>query len=1013
MVHDPRVPAHAEVLPKLVPQRRIPRATYRLQLNSNFTFRDACALVPYLHDLGISDCYLSPILKARPGSQHGYDICDHSQLNPDLGSEDDFSALSGALRSRGMGLILDTVPNHMVIGDSQNSWWFDVLEIGPTSSYAAYFDIDWHPVKPDLDNKVLLPILDDQYGRVLEDGKLQLIFQNGAFFLRYYDVRLPLAPRTYSKMLARPIPELLDRLGEQNEHVQELQSILTALSYLPSRTEVSPDRIAERVREKEIIKKRIAALCNSCHNIKTALDETLRDFNGQPGDPHSFDPLDELIEAQPYRLAFWKVATEEINYRRFFDINDLAAIRVELPEVFQATHQLLFRLVQEGKVSGLRIDHPDGLWDPFAYLRRIQDNTLLRSAETNSSPDTGPASLLETTSVRDSGSIGAAEEQPTGTPPQPLFVVAEKILSEGESLPEEWPVDGTTGYDFLAQVNRLFVDSANGRVFDKIYHHFIGAQTEFRSLCLSAKKMVMLVAMAGEINALSHQLDRISEKNRRYRDFTLNSLTFAIREVIACLPIYRTYLSEHKEPSKRDQDYIESAVAEAKKRNPRTARAVFDFIRDTLLFRNIDHFHPEDRRQIIEFVMKFQQVTAPVMAKGVEDTVFYVYNRLVSLNEVGSSPGQFGSRLETFHAMNTKHRERWPHTLLATSTHDTKRSEDVRARISVLSEIPREWNQALTRWSRMNARHKTLVDGEPAPDRNDEYLLYQTLLGAWPSQPLSPGQWGPFRERITGYMLKAAKEAKVHTSWINPNDPYDAAVQKFTRAVLAEDKKNRFLKHFATLQQFVSFHGRVNALSQLLLKLTSPGVPDIYQGTELWDDSLVDPDNRRPVDYNLRRSMLASLRQRLDGSEATVQLIRELLDSMDDGRIKLYLTYRVLNYRRDHEALFSEGDYVPLVAFGEHQHQVCAFARTLHDEAVLVVTPRLTVRLSNGNQHLPLGAGVWQDGWLAVPFGPSAHGYRNVLTGERICSCMYNEKPSLLLSAVFSCLPMAILERLH
>ena len=547
----------AELVAEVLARQRIPCATYRLQFNPEFTLRQAQELISYLNELGISDCYASPLFKARPGSSHGYDICDHSQLNPEIGTEGELEAFTDALRDRGIGLILDVVPNHMSIS-SANAWWLDVLETGPSSRFAGYFDIDWHSVRPDLENKVLLPILEDQYGKVLESGKLHLIYEDGAFSISYYDTKLPLAPRTYSRILEKAMEKLDEVLDRQNEHFQELLSILTALSYLPPRTEVSPERIEERFREKEIIKRRIAALYGGCPNIQSVIEETVRTFNGIVGEPHSFDLLDELIDSQPYRPAFWRVATEEINYRRFFDINDLAAIRVERQEVFDDTHRLLFRLLAEGRISGLRIDHPDGLWDPPSYFRRLQENYLLHQLQAAPTLSQEPPEQRE--QLRQALSTWLEQETSHGgTGRWPLYVVGEKILSEGEALPSDWAIHGTTGYDFLNDVNGLFVDGNNRAAFDKVYRDFIGSSVNFNSLINSTKKMIMLVSMAGEMNALAHQLDRISEKNRWYRDFTLNGLTFALREVIACLPIYRTYISPQRLPSEQESAYIRTS----------------------------------------------------------------------------------------------------------------------------------------------------------------------------------------------------------------------------------------------------------------------------------------------------------------------------------------------------------------------------------------------------------------------------------------------------------------------
>lgn len=984
----------------------IPLATYRLQFNQAFTFYDAARLIPYLRELGVSHCYASPLFKARAGSSHGYDVCDFGQLNPELGGDEGFEAFHRAAEEAGLGLILDIVPNHMGIVDEANSWWTDVLENGPSSIYAEYFDLDWDPVRPALENKVLLPILGDQYGRVLESGKLRLAYEDGAFVIYHYETKLPVTPNSYSQILSGVVAALEGALEPDHEHLLELASILTAIDYLPRPTEVAPERIAERNREKEVIKRRIATLWEASSEVRSSIEAVIRAFNGSIDDPRSFDQLDELLNAQCYRLAFWRVATEEINYRRFFDVNDLAAIRVERPEVFEATHALILRLLIEGKASGLRVDHVDGLWDPPKYLRQLQDSYADLLARTESAPrEDGPAHGMASGSHSASRVVSGAK--------WPLYVVAEKVLVDGERLPEDWAVYGTTGYDFLNAINGLFVDGSNRRAFDRIYRDFTGVQLPYRDLVNSTKKMIMLISLASEINALSSLLERIADANRRYRDFTLNSLTYAIREVIACLPVYRTYITGAVGPvAGRDQAVIEAAVREVKRRNPRTAGTIFDFIRDTLLFRHSEDFRAEERDRLSDFVMKFQQVSGPVMAKGVEDTAFYVYNRLVSLNEVGGNPEQFGQTTEAFHRQNAERQRRWPHSLLATATHDTKRGEDLRARIDVLSEMPREWRALLTRWGRHNARRKKDVDGAPAPSRNDEYLLYQTILGAWPDEPLSSEEFGRFRERIAAYMLKATKEAKVHTSWVNANEEYDDAVRQFVTRVLSDNPNDPF---FAVLRQFqrrVAFYGRLNSLAQTLLKLTSPGVPDIYQGTELWDLSLVDPDNRRPVDYDRRRALLAQLCQQCDSAGPSLTaLADDLVEHVADGRIKLYLINRALGFRRAHEALFSAGAYQPLAAHGGRQDHVVAFRRISQGEAAIVVAPWLVVGLTDGVEQAPLGERIWGDTRLLLPDDAIGAAYWNVLTGEVLTADEQDGGVGLPLASICGHFPVSLLER--
>jgi (1->4)-alpha-D-glucan 1-alpha-D-glucosylmutase len=996
-----------DLLRRISGQRRLPSATYRVQFNCDFTFRDARLLVDYLSELGITDIYASPCFKACSGSRHGYDICDPTQLNPELGDPEEFDAFSAACQASGMGLILDVVPCHMGIRDASNVWWFDVLENGPSSAYASFFDLDFHPAKVDLENKVLLPLLDDQYGRVFESGKLRLVLEEGAFLLRYEDIKLPVAPRTYSQILSRCLEQLQPVLDEQHEHLLEMQSILTALNYLPARTELLPDRVAERSREKEVIKRRLAVLCRVSPAVRSAMDSTLLNFNGTVGEPHSFDLLDVLIESQAYRLAFWKVTTEEINYRRFCDINELVVLRAEVPEVFKVTHSLVFQMLSQHQATGLRIDHADGLWDPRTYFRRLQESYLLHCVRAAARECTvGEQDLSEMVSRW-------LDQQAALTGPErswPLYVVAEKCLSQGEGLPADWAVYGTTGYDFLAEVNRLLTDARQERQFDRIYSQFTAAQTDFKKLAIFCKKRVMHVAVAGDISALAYLLDRISEKNRRYRDFTLNSLTHAIREVIACLPVHRTYVDAVSGPSPHDQWAIETAVEEARRQNPGTAREIFDFIRDTLLLTNVEDFRPEDRSGLREFVMRFQQMTGPVMAKGVGDTAFYVYNRLVSLNEIGGRPEQFGGEVEDFHQSNVERLKNWPHSMLATSTHDTKRSEDVRARIQVLSEIPKEWQSALTRWGRLNAYHRVLLNGDVAPDRNDEYLLYQTLLGAWPDGPISAQDLQQFRERILAYMQKAAREAKVHTNWVNPDEDYERALRHFVLGTLDDHANNLFLRDFQQLQQRVAFYGRLNSLTQTLLKLTSPGVPDIYQGTELWDYSLVDPDNRRPVDYERRRGLLQALKQQLSQTEyGPVPPLQELLGSPADGRLKLFLILTVLNFRRRSSSLFKGGKYVPLKPRGERMNHVCAFARTLETESIIVIVPRLPVGLTDGKEIWPLGRETWERTVVELPSEITARVFHNLFTGEKICTETVHQKHCLMMSNIFRSFPQALL----
>jgi len=751
--------------------KKVPVATYRLQFNYRFKFSEARSTVSYLHELGITDCYASPYFKAKEASLHGYDILDHNQINPEVGTEEEYEEFVDELQKYGMGQVLDIVPNHMCITGSGNSWWMDVLENGPSSVYADFFDIDWKPVKEELQNKVLLPILGNQYGQVLESQELNLVFEEGAFFIRYGEQKLPIDPVSYARVLKFRIEGLEKEIGKDHPQLQDLLSILTALAHLPARSENDREKMMERRREKEVIKRRIWNLYNDSREIRSFINGNLLLFNGEKSRPRSLDLLDDLLNNQAYRLSYWRIATEEINYRRFFDINELAAIRVEHPSVFREVHQLVFKLIREGKVTGLRVDHPDGLYNPVEYFYRLQKSCFVQLCFRSHLSSDEPADeedikrLYDEALFKNSGSSLRT----------PFYIVGEKILMKSERIPEDWPISGTIGYVFMAPLSGIFIDTKNAKKFDEIYSRFTGLNLNYQDLVCEKKKLIMLTALSGEINALGHYLNRLSERNRHTRDFTLNSLTAAIMETIACFPVYRTYVNTCG-VTERDRRYIEQAVARAKRKNPAASATTFDFLQDVLLLKYPADMSEPDKGDRLDFVMRFQQVSGPVMAKGLEDTVFYVYNRFVSLNEVGGNPERFGTTLEAFHGQNIERIKVWPHGLIATSTHDTKRSEDVRARLNVLSEIPDDWRHHLARWSRINKKKKLVVDGQMVPDRNEEYLFYQTLVGVWPLRPMNGTEREGFEKRIKDYMLKAAREGKVNSSWISPNIPYEEAL---------------------------------------------------------------------------------------------------------------------------------------------------------------------------------------------------------------------------------------------
>ncbi len=939
---------------------QVPIATYRLQFNRTFRFRDAAALIPYLAALGISHCYASPYLRARPGSMHGYDIIDHNSLNPEIGSVDDYNHLVDELHRHGMGQILDIVPNHMGIMGSDNAWWLDVLENGEASEYADFFDIEWNSTKEELRGKILVPILDDQYGNALESGELKLSFnvERGEFSIMFHQHRFPVDPGEYPRILNFKAESSRENPAASDANLLELRSIAAAFSDLTRRGILQPEQQAARNREKEIQKRRLASLCERSHEIGAFLAENVEALNGKPGDPQSFEGLHELIKAQVFRLAQWRVAADDINYRRFFDINDLAALRMENDPVFQSTHRFILDLIAHGKINGFRIDHPDGLYDPKKYLSRLQAEVSARLP---------------------------AEDRDS----QPTYLVVEKILTGNERLPQDWPIEGTTGYEFANLVNGLFVDGNAATKMERIYRSFTGQTIAFPDLAYSCKKLILKVALASELNVLANLISRIALSNRHTCDFTLNSLRSALAEIIASFPVYRTYVSGNSGAatvSADDRRHVEYALAEARNRSNAADLSVFDFIHRVLLLGVNGCETDSYKRAVTRFAMKFQQLTAAVMAKGLEDTAFYRYNRLISLNEVGGDPIKFGTTVDEFHRANLLRMELWPHSMLASSTHDSKRSEDVRARINALSEIPALWRLKLRRWRDWNRAKKRLVKGQPAPTRNDEYLFYQTLVGVWPTEVLDDAAWQTFSERIEQYMLKASREAKEQTSWANTNAEYEDALLSFVRTVLGrrgKSGKNRFLSDFAEFHPQIARIGTFNSLSQCLLKLTCPGVPDIYQGNELWQFNLVDPDNRRPVDYDLRRKLLENLQRATRSASQLQNSAAALLANMDNGLVKLFLTWRALSFRKRESLLFQQGRYLPLKVKGEKSQHLCAFAREDQGRWVVVAVPRLCGGLLRESFKSPCDEGVWGDTAVEIPDNATPC-YHYVLTRECI-----------------------------
>jgi (1->4)-alpha-D-glucan 1-alpha-D-glucosylmutase len=937
----------------------VPRSTYRVQLNGKFTFRDATKLVPYLARLGVSHIYCSPYLKARPGSTHGYDIIDHNELNPEIGTRDDFRAFVAELKRHGMGQMMDIVPNHMGVLAADNAWWQDVLENGPASVCADFFDIDWQPPSEHLANRVLLPVLGDHYGIELAAGKLALEFEaaTGAFAVRYHQHRLPIDPREYPRILQAAVREIEAKGAALEHQAQSLRHLAEAFARLPPREVRDRTRMDERNLRKEVAKGRLASLARSNREVSDAIERAVLSFRGRSDDPASFDALHDLLENQPFRLAYWRVAQDEINYRRFFDINDLAALRQENEAVFEQTHRLILDLVKEGAVDALRVDHPDGLFDPREYFRKLQEAC-----------------------------------------PKPIYLVVEKIVAPFENLPEDWAVHGTTGYRFANVVNGLFVDPAAEARLTRTYNQFIGNDTRFGEVARNAKRLILRTALASELTVLTSRLARIARADRNTRDFTFTTLRDGLADVIASFPVYRTYIDEDARPE--DRRYIEWAVNQARSQTLSADVSVFDFIRDTLTM-DLPARTPALGAAIRFFARKVQQLTSPVMAKGVEDTSFYRYNRLLSLNDVGGDPEEFGFPPAKFHRASAHRAKHWPHTMLATSTHDNKRSEDVRARIDALTELAAGWRLQLTKWNRMNEGRKTLVEDVPAPSRNDEYLLYQTLLGSFPSGNPRGEALAQYRERIQAYMQKGLREAKARTSWSTVNEPYEAAVANFVNGILDDSQPNAFLDDFRAAADVVTWIGFLNGLSMAAVKYTSPGVPDTYQGNETWDFSLVDPDNRRPVDYAARARMLDQLEKLGD---APGERVRELFGNLADGRAKLWVIWRLLQLRNGNATLFQKGGYNPVRTTGARAKNLIAFARRHEGGACITVAPRLVASLGIRPGELPCGD-VWGDTRIELPFLDDGTELTNVISGER----HRVERGAISLAKLLSSAPVAVL----
>ncbi len=829
-----------------------PSATYRLQFGPGFEFTSAQRIASYLADLGISTVYASPIFKARPGSTHGYDVAELNEINSELGSAEDFDRLIDSLHEHRMGWVQDFVPNHMAY-HSANLLLMDIFEKGHSSPYFEFFDIVWDHLRLNLRGKLIAPFLGRPYAEALEARELKLQYDSSGFSIKYYETIYPVRIESYSDLLGHRLDELKERLGETDRDFTRVLALVQILASMQNDPAASEGRNAQIRLAKDILWE----LYRSNSIVKDFIDANVSVFN------RDVELLDALLSAQWFRFTYWRVASKEINYQRFFNVNDLISLRMEDNKVFDYSHELVLKLLRNRRIDGLRIDHIDGLYDPTGYLKYLRDKA------------------------------GAC------------YLVVEKVLEQREHLPRAWPVDGTTGYEFMNRVNGLFVDQANRRVFDRIYEEFTGAGIPYEDLVYEKQELMIERHLTGDLDNIAHLLKRISTTTRQGIDLTMDGLKKALVELSAVFPIYRTYM-DGGPVSEHDQLYLREALGKARIRNTELGREL-DFLESVLMLRIPDTVAPEDRFLWLSFVMRFQQFTSPLMAKGIEDTVFYVYNRLVALNEVGGNPSRFGSSIDEFHEFNAERARRHPLTMNATSTHDCKRGEDVRTRIDVLSEIPDQWETNLSLWFEQNADYRLLVNGQQTPDRNQEYFLYQTLIGAFPSTSLRPvqspdHQQSGFVDRIKSYMVKSAREAKIHTHWMAPNIDHEIALESFVDGILTPAATNRFLESLRAFARQVAWYGYFNSLSQTLLKMTSPGLPDFYQGTELWDLNLVDPDNRRPVDYAGRAEVLRSIRDR--ERSALIPLIDELLETIEDGRIKCFVIYRALSARNKHPGAF-------------------------------------------------------------------------------------------------------------
>lgn len=972
---------------------QIPLSTYRLQFNKYFTFRDAKKIIPYLKELGISHCYSSPILWAKTGSLHGYDIIDHSKINPEIGTQKEFDELVSVIKRNKMALIMDIVPNHMGLGN-ENKWWIDVLENGQASEYACFFDIDWQPIKKELSGKILVPVLHDHYGNILAKGDFEFNFdlENGCFKLIYYDHAFPINPSSIPIIMEHRIDILESKLGSSHNDFLEYQSIINVFNKLPKSDETAVNKIKERNREKKIAAKRLSELCKKNKKITNFIKKNISALKCNPADTKTCKRVHKLLEEQAYRLAYWRVSSDIINYRRFFDVNALIGIRTENNFVFDSTHSLILDLIEEGKIQGLRIDHPDGLLDPLKYFKMLQTEAGKRLGI----------------------DFEESKEKLLSSKTLPVYVVAEKILAGFEKIPQNWAIHGTTGYEFLNSLNNVMLDTKNAAKFSKIYNKFINKSVNFNELIIECKKLIMKTALTSELSALANSLSRITEKYYETRDYTLNGLRETLIEIISCFPVYRTYISED-EKSNKTVDYIKWAVGTAKKRSMSTDPSIYNFIEKILLCEFESDKDSPTYREILNFSLKFQQYTGPLMAKGLEDTGFFNYNRLISLNEVGGNPSVFGLSLNDFHNSNISRLNSTPHGMLTTSTHDTKYSEDVRARICSLSEIPEIWQKKTTKWSKINKSKKTRTDNFLIPQKNDEYLFYQILIGIWNDERPAREEIKTITSRIENYMLKAAREAKSNTSWININTEYENALCDFIRRVLNSPENHPFWKEFIPFQKNIALRGCINSISKIALKCTCPGVPDIYQGNELWKYNLVDPDNRNPVNFIKKQKLLNEIKPFLNKKNISDV---SFLFPAESGKLKLYITAAMLNFRKKHPDLFTKGNYTALDTIGAKSEHIIAFARNYNNKTIITIVPRLISNMISESEPFPTGENIWKDTRIVLNqlYNKNSdkekqseynqnHKWRDIFTGNII----YSKNEEILTGSVLELLPVSIL----